>query len=557
MRSAIETAIFTVGSSMALSILVKATFVMALGLGAAMVAKRQRAAFRHALLAGMFGVLLTLPLVSALAPPVQIAMRVLQSQSLTAPFVRTGGVASPVVTRAPGVPDQPRVVQWTVFELLTVGWIAGAVLFLVPVGVGLRQVRRLRRSGLPWAGGQSAADGVALDLGMGRRVEVMLHEALAGPMTCGAVRPAILLPVDAPEWDAEELRRAIVHELEHVMRRDWATHCLARAVCAIYWFHPLAWMAWRRLELEAERACDDAVLARSEATAYADQLVAVARRLSAAAKSPLLAMASRADLASRVTAVLDGGQRRGRAGVLCVTAALGVAVALVATVSPLRVVAAPQTAGSEARGARLRVDTMLVLIPVTVAYPNGNTVEGLSAGDFALTEDGVAQTVSIFEFQKTGTDAPSSYYLLGYYPRNRNADGQFRKIEITVKTATAAKLGYRDGYYAMKRPDTAPAVTPGAGVTPPPYDKPPVLIFKKDPEYSDEARKAKYQGTVMLDVQIDATGKVTNARTVRSLGLGLDEKATDAVEKWRFKPATKDGNPVATQAEVEVNFRLL
>jgi len=401
-------------------------------------------------------------------------------------------------------------------------------------------------------------DGLALDAGIRRHVDVLLHEALAGPMTCGAVRPAILLPLDAPNWDSEDLNRAMVHEMEHVIRRDWVIHCVARAVCGLYWFHPLVWMAWRRLELEAERSCDDAVLARSEATAYAGQLVALARRLSAAARSPLPAMASRADLASRVRAVLDGGQRRGRAGALCVTVASVVAAALVVTVSPLRVVAAPQSAGTEAT-ARMRSETMLVVTPVKVSYPNGNTVEGLVAGDFTVTEDGVQQTISLFEFQKVdGTEPPSSYYLLGYYPRNGRADGEFRKIGITVKTPTTAQLDYRPGYYVLNRPESAAgAVSRSPAATPLPYTTPPRLLFKKEAEYSEEARKAKYQGTVLLDVEVDVTGKAVDIRVVRSLGLGLDEKAIEAVRQWRFKPAEKDGKPVSAQMELEVSFRLL
>ena len=89
------------------------------------------------------------------------------------------------------------------------------------------------------------------------------------------------------------------------------------------------------------------------------------------------------------------------------------------------------------------------------------------------------------------------------------------------------------------------------------YSKPPVLIFKKEPEYTEEARKAKYQGTVLLDVEIDDTGKPSDIQVVRSLGLGLDEKAVEAVRQWRFRPAMKDDQPVQARTEVEVIFRLL
>lgn len=85
----------------------------------------------------------------------------------------------------------------------------------------------------------------------------------------------------------------------------------------------------------------------------------------------------------------------------------------------------------------------------------------------------------------------------------------------------------------------------------------PVLISKIEPEYSEEARKAKYSGTVLLSVIIDANGHTRDIHVVRPLGLGLDEKAIEAVSKWRFRPAMRGGRPVPVQAQVEVNFRLL
>jgi periplasmic protein TonB len=85
----------------------------------------------------------------------------------------------------------------------------------------------------------------------------------------------------------------------------------------------------------------------------------------------------------------------------------------------------------------------------------------------------------------------------------------------------------------------------------------PALIFKKEPEYSEEARKAKYQGTVTLYVEVDPSGKAVNIRVLHSLGLGLDEKAIEAVKQWKFKPGMKDGKPVTVAASIEVNFRLL
>ena len=81
-------------------------------------------------------------------------------------------------------------------------------------------------------------------------------------------------------------------------------------------------------------------------------------------------------------------------------------------------------------------------------------------------------------------------------------------------------------------------------------------VYDPDPEYSEEARKAKYQGTVVLWVIVGPDGHVRDVRVARSLGMGLDEKAMEAVRQWRFEPAKKDGQPVPVQVSIEVNFRL-
>jgi len=81
-------------------------------------------------------------------------------------------------------------------------------------------------------------------------------------------------------------------------------------------------------------------------------------------------------------------------------------------------------------------------------------------------------------------------------------------------------------------------------------------LFTPDPEYSEEARKAKYQGTCVLWMVVGADGRPREVRVARGLGMGLDEKAMQAVKQWKFEPAMKDGHPVAVQMNVEVSFRL-
>jgi protein TonB len=94
------------------------------------------------------------------------------------------------------------------------------------------------------------------------------------------------------------------------------------------------------------------------------------------------------------------------------------------------------------------------------------------------------------------------------------------------------------------------AYSVGGGVTAP------IPIYKPEPPYSEEARKAKYQGTVVLLIVVDAQGSVSDARVVKPLGLGLDEKALETIHTWKFKPGMRNGIPVPVRVMVEVTFRL-
>ena len=85
----------------------------------------------------------------------------------------------------------------------------------------------------------------------------------------------------------------------------------------------------------------------------------------------------------------------------------------------------------------------------------------------------------------------------------------------------------------------------------------PVLLWKIEPEYTDEARRAKIQGTVVLHIEVDTRGQAQNITVRQSLGLGLDERAIEAVRRWRFRPGYRNGKPWVTAAMVQVNFRLL
>jgi TonB family protein len=83
----------------------------------------------------------------------------------------------------------------------------------------------------------------------------------------------------------------------------------------------------------------------------------------------------------------------------------------------------------------------------------------------------------------------------------------------------------------------------------------PSVLFRVDPQFSKEADRAKFSGTVLLSLIVDAEGKPQDIKVVKALGMGLDEQAIKALQKWKFRPGMKDGKPVSVRAQVEFNFR--
>lgn len=390
--------------SFAVLVIVKATLVCGIGFLLSRLCHRTRASVRHLLFALAFAALVVVPGISSLLPTVVVALpaaaTAAQIQDPTPTVLSTADAGSSGASTPSGARISVPVQSVTMAQVITATWLIGSTLFLIPVGVGAWQVRRLRQSASPWIGGQSLLLTLAPALGVGRRIDALLHEDVMGPLTCGLLKPAIILPATAQHWDEATLMRALRHELEHVARWDSLTQFLARTVCAAYWFHPFVWAAWRRLRLEAERACDDAVLRDSDAGDYASLLVSIARRRQPAnGRQPLLAMAGRGDLAARVAAVLDGNQSRGRVGRraatgLTVTGAiviLGVApisfsraAAHTQTASPagppprFETVSIKASAGLGTPGAKLTAAnwtatsmTMRTVLFVAYGYPNG------------------------------------------------------------------------------------------------------------------------------------------------------------------------------------------
>ena len=277
MSDTAATAAIWISASPAAAILVKVTVALGAGPLAARLAARARASVRHAMLAAAMLAAAAIPVILAVIPPADFSIdrrlatvaAPVRSPSLGSaeaePHVGPG--FSPAL-RSDRDPSSGRAEArpYDRLYLLVALWAIGALIVAAPFALSLWRMWSLRREGFPYPLAQAMASRLACESGLSRGVVVMIDAAVSAPFTFGIAKPTIVLPDVARRWDAAALTRALIHELAHIRRGDWAMHVTARLVCALYWFHPLAWMANRQLALEAERACDDEVVAGNDRT---------------------------------------------------------------------------------------------------------------------------------------------------------------------------------------------------------------------------------------------------------------------------------------------------
>ena len=208
------------------------------------------------------------------------------------------------------VPTAQLVVSWAPWI-----WLLGVGVVALRIAISFGAIRWMvwrRASPNPgdWDGDLGAAQ---CALGLTGPVRLMVSRLASIPFTTGTWRPMIVLPPSSTAWDRGLRRTVLLHELSHIKRRDALIHLVSQAACAIYWFHPLVWVAARRARIECERACDDLVLnAGARPAVYAEHLLSIVRGATSRWTPALaLPMARRAALEERLLAILEsnGGLR--------------------------------------------------------------------------------------------------------------------------------------------------------------------------------------------------------------------------------------------------------
>jgi len=296
-------------------ILLKVTVVLALAPLAARALSRRSAAARHQVWALALGASLLMPVLTAVAPRWTIAVlpappvvdSVAMPSSPAAPA--RSEVFEPIPSIDPGASiDREPEAASTAMPLAASVWLGGVLLVLARFAFGTVHVWWIGRQATPNPSWAPLGRRLAGSLAINRDVRFVAGRDDAMPMAWGLLRAHVLLPAEAERWPRDRQRVVLLHELAHVKRRDSLTQMLAHLACAAYWFHPLVWLAARRLRAEREHACDDLVLAAgTRGSDYADHLLDIARSLRSAAWPTWSAvtMAHRSQLEGRLMAILD------------------------------------------------------------------------------------------------------------------------------------------------------------------------------------------------------------------------------------------------------------
>ena len=318
------------------ALLIKLSIILSLGLIAASMLRSLSPSFRHLVLYATLASCVALPFAMLMSPQWNVPLlprapsaavpgitKAIPSNSVTTPSssVLTAKVIDAGAPQAPSIDaGAPQTVGtalggFAALPLLPLVWALGFLAVVAWLSVGRIGLRRIVRSAWPLNSSDWKAilDEERAYAGVTREVLLCSSSAVSTPLTWRSSAPVVLLPEDALDWPETHRRIVLRHELAHVARGDSLTQLIAGFVCALYWFHPLVWMAERRLRAECERACDDNVVSLgTPAAEYAAHLLEVARSARAFGAPGFLsvAMARPTQLEGRLLAVLNESRRR-------------------------------------------------------------------------------------------------------------------------------------------------------------------------------------------------------------------------------------------------------
>lgn len=591
----------------ALDMLVKATLLFTAGWVVTALMWRASAASRHAVWAAVCVAALALPLAQSSLPTFSASWWPQWSSASRAPVRPDAPVESVNVTHAAAAADAVDGDASGAVDVpwgpITFGlWVLGLCVGLTRLIVGRRAAHALTTAAVPETAARILARADLIGGWLGAPPCAIRRGAPDWmPATWGVRRPVVVLPSTAVEWSDERLDPVLVHELAHVYRRDAVWHQVAQVMVAVWWMHPLAWIAARQLRVERERACDDLVLAfGARASDYATDLVSLVGVCGGTEMT--LAMARRSQLEGRVMAILNPRlNRNGRTGLATLIAA-----AVVVAMAPLASMrAATVTPEAPAASAPQQYPQNMVRVGSTILEPKkikdvrpvyppiaiAGKVQGVVIAEIVIDTEGVVTDAKVlrpvalldqaaleairqWRFMPTelnGVRVPIVMTVTVAFRLDENGNPinavPPQRPEMTPSERAAYLKGLAEGQAQLEVLEAERAASVLANLPLPTWTegdpplrigghiKEPKKIKDVRPVYPDIALSARVQGIVIIEAQIDQDGKVNNARVIRPVAL-LDQAALDAVLQWEFEPVLLNGQPVPVIMTVTVNFTL-
>jgi TonB family protein len=516
--------------SFCLELLIRSAALLIAGEVILRVIRNASAALRHRLLLWMLALLALLPALAVIVPEISLSpWKQEPARRALVTIVETSSQA--VVTS--GLHS----LNW-----LLLLWMGGVFAACLPLIIGGVSVWRLTRRARTLTN------------------ELLISNELRVPMTCGILRPRILLPAGAEHWSSSRLQAVLLHERAHIRRRDVAAQVVAHLIAALWWFQPLVWIMHRRLRLESEFACDaEAIRSGFRSSDYASELLAVAKSASRDWKvsSSALAMIRTSDLEDRVRAMLRPSTPLLRPAKTYVLGLILGSAAIAASAVNFR---SHEPGGSNMR--RTMLSALLTSAGLSAATVSGTVhdVSGAAIADAKVTinnPDTAAKEEAV-----TGSDGKFSISgsAAGQYILRIEKPGFasiFREFDLKAESNMTRDFTMPiDGAEAVAdnlvaaNEEQPKKIRVGGQVA---QNN---LFRKVQPLYPAAAKAARIQGTVELEAVISKDGVPSELRVVSSPNDDLSASSLEAVRQWRYRPTLLNGNPVNIVTTVIVNYSL-
>jgi beta-lactamase regulating signal transducer with metallopeptidase domain len=434
-------------------------------------------------------------------------------------------------------------------------WLTGVAIMLAVLVVGFCRLAWLASRSRPVVSGRwvELVNGISREYGLRRPVHLLqsTHPSLLA--TWGLTRPKIILPAAAGEWSEDLVRVVLCHELAHIRRRDWIVQIAGEILRAAYWFNPIVWIFCRRLRLESEHACDDAVLNRGvQGPEYATHLLDLARALNHRTWFPAPAMARPSNLQRRVAAMLN--DRLNRNPISAHARVATVILLVVATIA----VAAAQAFGTFSGSLVDPHGAVLPGVRVTLSNAERQTkheVQTNRNGQFEFA--GLLPGDYVFEAKQPGFKPYVAALTMTGANVQRSIMLQIGELSetITIVDSGPGVSGSTSVQSAVARPNPpCSGARPGTDLPIGGNIRPPAKIRDVRPIYPPAESGRSTEVTVVLDARIGLDGFVKDVRVREGAHPAFADSLVTAVTQWQFDSTLLNCVPVEPSMTVTGTF---